>query len=403
MSRISRRKFVETSSLAALALPQVLRGSNLFAAPAAPGAYTPPASPRATYNFNLDWRFIREDVPGAEAPAFDDAQWSRISTPHSFNDVDSFRRIISHSGGDTGTYKGLSWYRKHFTLPADLTGRRIFLEFEGMRQAGDIYLNGKQVGLYENGINPYGIDITDALAPLGQPNVLAVKVDNTTTYKGRAFCAANPKTADGSDCVPTAYEWNANDFNPDHGGINRNVWLHAAGKIHQTLPLYYGLESQGIYVHAANFNIAKKTADVTVDSEVHNLSGDRATVGLTAVIVDRTGRAVAQFDGDPVDMVDGEKSVQTATGALANARFWSPDDPYLYTVVTILKVDGKVVDVAHTVTGFRKTAFKGGVGTGGIYINDQFTYLKGFADRTEGEWAAVGAGTPDWMTTTPCA
>src|SRR6185312_14568378 len=207
----------------------------------------------------------------------------------------------------------------------------------------------------------------------------------------------NPKTADGSDCVPTAYEWNANDFNPDHGGINRNVWLHAVGKIHQTLPLYYGLESQGIYVHAANFNVAKKTADITVDSEVHNLSGDRATVGLTAIIVDHAGRAAAQFDGDPVDMVDGEKSVQTATGPLTNAHFWSPDDPYLYTVVTILKVDGKVVDVAHTTTGFRKTAFKGGVGTGGIYINDQFTYLKGFADRTAGEWAAVGAGTPDWM------
>ncbi|HXE08818.1 MAG TPA: DUF4982 domain-containing protein [Acidobacteriaceae bacterium] len=409
MSRISRRKFVQNSSLAALALPQVLRGTSLLGAPrldsetweAAPasaiGPYTPPASPRATYNFNLDWRFIREDVPGAESPAFDDAKWSTVSTPHSFNDVDSYRELISHSGGDKGTYKGLSWYRKHFVLPADLTGRRIFLEFEGMRQAGDIYLNGKQVGLYENGINPYGIDITAALAPPGEPNVLAVKVDNTTTYKERAFCAANPKNPDGSDCVPTAFEWNANDFNPDHGGINRNVWLHAVGKIHQTLPLYYGLESQGIYVHAANFNVAKKTADITVDSEVHNLSGDRATVGLTAIIVDHAGRAAAQFDGDPVDMVDGEKSVQTATGPLTNAHFWSPDDPYLYTVVTILKVDGKVVDVAHTTTGFRKTAFKGGVGTGGIYINDQFTYLKGFADRTEGEWAAVGAGTPDWM------
>ena len=126
------------------------------------------------------------------------------------------------------------------------------------------------------------------------------------------------------------------------------MWLHVTGKIYQTLPLYYGLESQGVYVHAGNFNIAKKTADVTVEAEVKNGSGDRATVGLSVVIVDHAGRVRAQFEGDPVDMVDGEKSVQIATGSLKNARFWSPDDPYLYDVYTILKVDGKVVDVNRT-------------------------------------------------------
>ena len=126
-----------------------------------------------------------------------------------------------------------------------------------MRQAGDIFLNGKQVGLYENGVTAYGIDITDALQFGGKENVLAVKVDNTTTYKERAFCMANPRTLTARLCS-VGFEWNANDFNPDHGGINRRVWLHVTGKIHQTLPLYYGLESQGVYVHAANFNIAEE-------------------------------------------------------------------------------------------------------------------------------------------------
>src|ERR1035438_1710629 len=58
--------------------------------------YTRPASPRAKLNFDLNWKFIREDVARAEAPGFDDSAWSTISTPHSFNDVDSFRQIISH-------------------------------------------------------------------------------------------------------------------------------------------------------------------------------------------------------------------------------------------------------------------------------------------------------------------
>ena len=382
----------------ALGLPVVLgRVYPAFAAPSTGTPYAPPKSPRATLNFNHDWRFIREDVPGAEAPAFDDAKWITVATPHSFNDVDSFRKLISHGGGDGGTYKGLSWYRKHFKLPADLAGRKVFIEFEGMRQAGDIYLNGKQVGLYENGITAYGIDITDALQFGAKENILAVKVDNTTRYQERAFCMANPKNTDGSPCVATGYEWNANDFNPDHGGINRHVWLHVAGNIHQTLPLYYGLQSQGVYVHAANFDIAKKTTDVTVDAEVHNASGDRATVGLSVAIVDHEGHVRAQFDGDPVDMVDGEKSVMSATGGLKDARFWSTDDPYLYDVYTTLKVDGEVVDVNRLETGFRKTEFKGGVGTGGIYINDKFVYLKGFAERSSDEWAGVGAGYPDWM------
>jgi beta-galactosidase len=346
-------------------------------------AYTPPQSPRTKMNFDRDWKFFREDVTGAEAPGFDDSAWATVSTPHSFNDVDSFRQIISHSGGDRGTYKGLSWYRKHFKLPARPAGNRIFLEFEGMRQAGDIFLNGKQVGLYENGVTAYGLDLTGGVHFGNEDNVLAVKVDNRTNYQERA--------------TGTTFEWNANDFNPDHGGINRHVWLHVTGKIYQTLPLYYGLESSGVYIHAANFNIAAKSAEVTVDSEVRNASGDRATVELSAVVVDRAGQVRARLAGNSVDMVDGEKTVLNASGALKGARFWSSEDPYLYDVYSILTVDGKVVDVDKVVTGFRKTEFKGGAGTGGVYLNDKFVYLKGFAQRSSNEWAGLGQAYPDWM------
>ena len=373
---LSRREFLGTA-IAAATLPAVLGPRYAIGQQ----AFTPPVSPRQKFNFNLDWKFLREDVPEAQSASFDDAKWTTVSTPHSFNDVDSFRTLISHSGGDRGTWKGISWYRKHFRLPSSTPGQKVFLEFEGLRQAGDIYLNGKQIGLYENGVNPYGIDITAALNP--GDNVLAVKVDNTAAYKERA--------------TQTAFEWNSNDFNPNHGGINRSVWLHVVGSIHQTLPLFYGLESQGTYIHASNFKIAAKTADLTVESEVRNASGDRATVGLSVVVVDHEGRIHAQFDGDPSDMVDGEKSVILASGSLKDVRFWSDLDPYLYDVYTILKVDGKVVDVLCTTTGFRKAEFKGGAGTGGVYLNDRFVYLKGFAQRSADEWAAVGAGYPDWL------
>lgn len=385
--QLSRRGFVGSASLIAAGLPVLLsKPYPLFAAVASgeqSSPYVPPPSPRATVNFNLGWRFLRENVKGGEAPALDDSKWSIVSTPHSFNDVDSFRSIISHSGGDLGMYKGLSWYRKHFKLPGELAGHKLFLEFEGIRQAGDIFLNGKEIGLSENGVNAYGIDISDSVKFGAEENVLAVKVDNTISYAERG--------------TSTPFEWNANDFNPDHGGIDRPVWLHVAGKIHQTLPLYYGLESQGVYVHAANFDIAGRTADITVESEVRNGSGSGATVGITAVIVDKTGKVCAQFAGAPVEMADGEKSVHRASGPLKSARFWSPGDPNLYDVYSILNVDGKAVDVARVETGFRKAEFKGGAGAGGVYINEKFVYLKGYAQRCTNEWAGLGEAYPDWL------
>ncbi|SEG31551.1 beta-galactosidase [Bryocella elongata] len=379
---LNRRVFIRNSTVAALGLPIILRSGAPVLEAGDSAGYAPPASPREMFNFNIDWRFLREDVDGAEEMTFDDAKWTTVTTPHTWNDVDSYRTIISHSGGDKGTYKGVGWYRKHFVLPQTMAGKHLYLEFEGMRQAGDIYLNGKAIGLYENGITAYGLDITDGVK-LGEENVLAVKVDNRTTYHERA--------------TDTAFEWNANDFNPDFGGINRHVWLHAMGPIHQTLPLYYGLQTEGIYIHADNFAIAKKTADITVESQVRNGSGDRATVGITVVIVGANGKVTAQFEGDPVDMVAGEKTTLQASGGLKNARWWSIGDPYLYDVYTVLKVEGKVVDCDRTTTGFRKAEFKGGIGTGGVHLNDEFVYLKGFAQRSADEWAGLGQAYPDWM------
>src|SRR5205823_12554613 len=143
--------------------------------------FAPPPSPRRVYDFDAAWKFFKEDkarAAGAEAPAFDDAAWETVSTPHTFNDVDSFRTVISHSGGDRGAWKGTAWYRKHFRLPEADAGKRVFVEFEGMRQAGEIFLNGQTVGLSENGVTPYGVDLTGQVHFGDRDNVLAVHVNN---------------------------------------------------------------------------------------------------------------------------------------------------------------------------------------------------------------------------------
>ena len=148
--------------------------------------YVPPASPRVTFNFNPDWKFIREDVTNAEQAAFDDSKWATVSAPHTYNDTDSYTRIISHSGGDRYPYAGIAWYRKHFKLPASAKDGKVFLEFEGLKQAGCFWVNGKFVGKYENGITPLGLDLTGFVNFGDAENVIAVKVDNSNDYQEEA-------------------------------------------------------------------------------------------------------------------------------------------------------------------------------------------------------------------------
>ncbi|MGD0383919.1 MAG: hypothetical protein ABSA77_10380, partial [Thermoguttaceae bacterium] len=93
--------------------------------------YAPPASPRIRYNFNAGWKFIKQDAPGAENPDFDDSTWAAVSTPHTYNEVDSFDDIIGR-GGEKSLYMGPACYRKHFKLPANAQGKKVFIEFEGM-------------------------------------------------------------------------------------------------------------------------------------------------------------------------------------------------------------------------------------------------------------------------------
>ncbi|HEY2761635.1 MAG TPA: beta galactosidase jelly roll domain-containing protein, partial [Pirellulales bacterium] len=287
MAICDRAVWIATLVVTALIAPQLVAEEK----------FSPPQTARREASFDLNWKFFKEDkskAEGAEAATFDDSAWQIISMPHTYNDVDSFRVLISHGGGDRGTWKGTAWYRKHFKLPTDDKGKRVLIEFEGMRQAGEIFLNGKTVGLSENGITPYGVDITDGVKFGDDENVLAVHIDNRGDYAERATGAR--------------FEWNVNDFNPSYGGINRHVWLHVTGSIFQTLPIYDGLKTTGVYIYPTNFSTANHTADITVESQVHNASADRASVDLSAVIVDHDGNICAKMSADTLDMVAGEKS-----------------------------------------------------------------------------------------------
>ena len=345
--------------------------------------FTPPSSLHADYNFNSNWKFIREDITNAEQVAFDDSKWLDVSAPHTYNDADSYTTIISHSGGDRRAWSGIVWYRKHFKLPANAKDGKVFLEFEGIKQAGRFWVNGKLVGRFENGVTACGLDLTGFVNFGDADNVIAVKVDNSNDYKEEA--------------TATEFEWMGRAFNPNYGGLNHDIVLHLTGKIYQTLPLYENLKTTGVYIYGANFDIQNKSCDVNVEAQVKNESGDQQSITLSAIVADADGNVCAKFQSDVSDLVSGETEVFTANGKLNDAKFWSDETPNLYNIYSILTVNDKIVDVQKITTGFRKTEFKGGVGTGGVYLNDKFVYLTGYAQRSSDEWAGLGEAYPDWM------
>ena len=345
--------------------------------------YTPPPNDRVDLNFNYDWKFVMDGkLEGAEAPGFDDSSWSAVSLPHTYDD-NKFRNWIStrndkEKGDQDKIYFGKTWYRKHFTLDPAWAGRKVQVEFQGITRAAAFYINGTKVGIFENGVAPCGIDITDQVK-FGADNVLAVQVDNDEHYKTQEYNGAE---------VPFGQP-----FNPNFGGINRDVILHITGKVYQTLPLYRALGTVGTYIYPTNIDTAAKSATINVEPEVKNDTAAAQNVGCSTTLVDAAGNTVLKADSAPQSIPPGGKAVFKMSANLAKAHLWSPDYPYLYRVYTALTVGGKVVDVNEVTTGFRKISFSGDKG---LLVNDRPLYLKGYAPRTSMEWPCVG--TPvDWM------
>ena len=339
--------------------------------------YTPPASNRLKFNFDPDWKFTKKNAAGSEAPDVDDKSWTDVSLPHTFNDVDTFREK-DKTPNEQRKFEGKVWYRKHFTLDASWSDRNIYLEFQGIRNTGIFYVNGKKVGEHSNQVGPCGLDVTAAVK-FGADNVIAVQVDNN-------MLAKSPRGV--------VYDWSAQAFYPCYGGLFKDANLYVTDKLHQTLPLYSNLGTQGTYVYAENIDTGKRTAQVTVESEVANDNSTPQTATLDAWIVDRAGQTVAKQTSAAQAVAAGQKAMFTVTMPMTGVHFWSPDYPYMYRVFTSLTVGGKVTDVYENPLGVRRFTFSD---KEGLKINGHPIYLKGYAPRTMMEWAVSGIP-QDWMT-----
>ncbi|MBT1178578.1 glycoside hydrolase family 2 TIM barrel-domain containing protein [Bifidobacterium vespertilionis] len=419
----------------------------------------------STFLFHHGWKFqladafpLREaierwrDADGRDFtdPAYDDAQWQCVALPHTFNDVDLFRDRITDGG--SRQKRCVAFYRNWFTVPAEHRGQKVILEFEGVRQTCYLYVNGTLAGYVENGVAPFGIDVTDLIHD-DKPNLIAIATDNTSSRNMAFYGAETPNkpgvepggyVARGDGAVPDGYPegtpffWNTNDFNPTLGGITRPVKVHFKPQTYLTLPLYSNLRTKGTYVYGKDFDLTDPGAPkacVAVESEVRNESDHAVKAKLHVSVRTLNGDEVVSFDseettvepsghiGQPLSITpqdayewedskgqyvavedeDAVASTETAslavttlkaqTDAPVPLRLWSLEDPYLYRVSVTLVVDGESVDEEIVETGFRKVGYDN---TKGVTINGVPVWLRGYAQRATNEWSATGIAT-EWM------
>src|SRR5690606_27664624 len=104
----------------------------------------------------------------------------------------------------------------------------VYIEFESVRQIAEVYLNGQKVGTHKSGFTPFGFDLTPFLKS-GQPNVMAVMVDNRyqVDITSEARIAASQRSGN-----PTGQR----DGGPSGGVVGGGSLAHMTEALNRDIP-----------------------------------------------------------------------------------------------------------------------------------------------------------------------
>lgn len=371
------------------------------------------ATERQTLNFNPDWKFLKDDPAGAQAPGFDDSAWTTVSAPHTYNDTDTFDNwSLPGHRGEQEQWSGRTWYRKSFEAPAAWQGRKVFIEFEAVRQVAEVYLNGVKLGTAKGGFTPFGFDLTPHLR-IGSPNVLAVMADNRFMKdpldpKTAPQAATGPKTQPNlaqlsrqlMEAIPDTLEelqadqipWNNPHWHPAHGGIYRNVRLIVTDPLHVTLPLYSFLQTEGPYAYATE--VTEKSAKVGIEIPVRNDRTDAVNFQITAQLLDADNKNVSSIQVRETLPAGAERKFTLPAMVIPRPRLWEPAYPHLYRVVITLNVGNAAIDRVEIPLGIRHIRWET---DGGLFLNGAHLKLRGWGQKSTNEWPGLGAAQPDWL------
>jgi beta-galactosidase len=301
------------------------------------------AAPRNEMAFDTAWHFATGDIAGAEQVVADDAGWSVVDTPHDWSIAGPFDEHAPAGGAGGFLPTGVAWYRKHFNLPTADSGRRVFIEFDGVMANSGVWINGMHLGHRPNGYASFRYELT--------PHVhFGEGAENANVLAVRADTEAQP-----------ASRWYAGS------GIYRHVRLIVTGDIH--------VEPWGTAVTTPNLDA--KQAVVRVASSVINQSKADRSAHLEIEIVSPDGHKLAPTRGASLTLPAGRAATLSAEQTLLAPRRWDIADPARHTaVVKVVADDGALLDEDSVSFGIRDARFDAATG---FWLNGRNIKLKGTA------------------------
>ena len=310
-----------------------------------------PDSPRQRLLADYGWQFTNGDPVGAEQPAFDGSDWRSVDLPHDWSIEGPYDESAATTGRGGYLPTGVGWYRRSFTLPAGSDGRHVWIEFDGVYQNSDVWINGQHVGHRPYGYVSFYYDLTPHL--LAGENVIAVRVDNSRQPNSRWYSGS---------------------------GIYRHVWLTMTDPLH--------VAQWGTFVTTPEVDSTRATVEVRT-----RLANDGPSVRrgeLLSVLLDEAGAEVARTVA-PFTMNAGAEATLTQQLSVDAPVLWSLESPTLYSVRSVvLEAGGRTVDEVVTPFGIRHIEYDA---DHGFLLNGERVKMLGVNLHHDG--GPVGAAVPE--------
>lgn len=294
-------------------------------------------------SFDANWKFIQQDVSGAEQIDFNDNSWRTLNLPHDWS-IEGEYNENNPMGGQCGYLPaGFGWYRKTITVPQNWKGKHIEIAFDGVFMNSTVWANGIKLGTRPYGWVSFAYDISE-IAKKSEIITFAVRVDNSKQPSARWYTGS---------------------------GIYAHTWIDIKNNRH--------ISRDGIFIRTEG-------SKVLIDTELSNKDKKCKKVKLITSIVDKNGIVVASTINKI--KLDKESLIKTDL-SINNPKLWSTETPYLYTLKTELILNKKVIDVVETKFGVRDVIWKAETG---MWLNGKNVKLQGVCNHQDA--GALGAAVP---------
>jgi len=299
-----------------------------------------PVSVRSIGNFGKNWKFQLGDVESAAESGFDDSGWRELKLPHDWSIEGEFSRDHPATAGGGALPGGIGWYRKTFTIPAADSAKLVFIDFDGIYQNSEVWINGHYLGKRPYGYSSFRYELTPYLNFGEQNNVIAIRVDNSLQPNSRWYAGS---------------------------GIYRNVWLVTTGKIF--------VDHWGTFVTTPE--VSRKAARINIKTAIGDRLPDGQRIDLKTIIYDAAGKRVASTVTKDIILDETVKEIEQEL-SVKRPVLWSDENPDLYRVVSLVLHDGEVCDDYETILGIRTFYFDAAQG---FILNGEPVKIRGVCNH----------------------